>query len=49
MLNKSHAVAGKPHDAAVNFDPHVSKTINGGPWRTDVKLSYVTLRYLLNL
>jgi len=37
-LQESHAVAGKPRDAAVIF----SNTINKDPWRMDVKLSYVT-------
>jgi len=26
--DKSNAVAGKPRDATVNFDPYISNTIN---------------------
>jgi len=28
FIQESRAVAGKQHDASVNFDPYVSNTIN---------------------
>ena len=50
-FDKSHALAVKSRDAIINSDQYVSNTINRDG-RTDVKSSYVTLRYityLLNL
>jgi len=40
IINKSRAVAGKPRDATVNFDPYVRNMINRD--RTDVKLVELT-------
>ena len=48
--NKSHAVARKPHDANVDFDPYVSNMIKIGPRQTDV-VTFITyiLTYFLHV